>query len=644
MARYRSKRATLDTFQNFAAKTGIGTNTLSTANTYGFNPISRNRTLLEWMYRGSWLCGVAVDCVADDMTREGIQLSTAMDPDDKENLEAAIRNHQIWICLNQVAKWARLYGGSLGYICIKGQKPDTPLNIDSVGPGQFLGIIPMDMWMTTPDFNTAIVEPGPDYGNPQFYTVTATSPQFPFPRTRVHASRCVRMLGIELPYWQRTMENMWGISIYERIWDRLTAFDSTTQGAAQLAYKAYLRTFKVKGLRSIIAAGGPAFEALTKQMELMRLYQSNEGITLMDDADTFEAFNYTFAGMSDLLNSMAEQISGATQIPLARLFGQSPGGLNATGDHDLRTYYDNIKRQQERWFRRGLDVILRVLAQSEGIELPDGFQYDFTSLWQMTDDERSKVDQQDTAAVCEVQATGLLSPANFLKELRQRGRATNRWQTISDADIKEAEKVDFVPGMNELMAPSAEGAGTPEDGGGNSPNGIKPANENASQRPAKAAGKASGKDSARIFDLHGLPIHIETAKGEIRRGGKGLHKWQTAMPADYGFIAGLPSAEGFLEELDCYVGSDRESQDVLVINQQFVDGAKAGRFDEHKIMLGWADPIKAISAYEQAFSDGKGRARIQSAIALNMADFKSWLVQGDLTLPCEQIAGRMAAE
>lgn len=641
MARYRSKRATLDTFQNFAAKTGIGTNTLSTANTYGFNPITRNRTLLEWMYRGSWLCGVAVDCVADDMTREGINLSSAMDPDDKENLEAAIRNHQIWISLNQVAKWARLYGGALGYICIKGQKPDTPLNIDTVGPGQFLGIIPMDQWMTTPDFNTAITQPGPDYGNPQFYTVTATSPQFPFPRIRVHASRCVRMLGIELPYWQRTMENMWGISIYERIFDRLTAFDSTTQGAAQLAYKAYLRTFKVKGLRSIIATGGPAFEALTKQMELMRLYQSNEGITLMDDADTFETQEYTFSGISDILNSMAEQISGATQIPLARLFGQSPGGLNATGDHDLRTYYDNIKRLQERWFRRGLDVVLRCLAQSEQIELPDGFQYDFTSLWQMTDDEKSKVDQQDTQAVVSVQATGLLSPAGFLKELRQRGRATNRWQTISDADIKEAEKVDFVPGMSELLATGPEGAGTPEDGEGNSPNGIQPANQN--ERPG-AAKKPSAKDSARLFDLHGLPIQIEHLKGETRRGGKGGHKWETVMPASYGYIAGLPSAEGYLEELDCFVGPDAASEDVLVINQQHVRGPKKGLFDEHKVMLGFSDPMKAISAYEQAFDDGKGRERIGSAVALRMDQFKAWIAKGDLTQPCEEIAGRMAAE
>ncbi|MDI5448925.1 hypothetical protein MJL27_26670, partial [Salmonella enterica subsp. enterica serovar Anatum] len=41
-------------------------------------------------------------------------------------------------------------------------------------------------------------------------------------------------------------ENEWGMSVVERIWDRLTAFDSATVGAAQLVYKAHLRTYKVE--------------------------------------------------------------------------------------------------------------------------------------------------------------------------------------------------------------------------------------------------------------------------------------------------------------------------------------------------------------------------------------------------------------
>jgi hypothetical protein len=81
----------------------------------------------------------------------------------------------------------------------------------------------------------------------------------------VHHSRLIRMDGVKLPYQQKITENEWGMSIVERIFDRLTSYDSTSVGAAQLAYKAHLRTAKIKKLREIIAMGGKAFEALIKK-------------------------------------------------------------------------------------------------------------------------------------------------------------------------------------------------------------------------------------------------------------------------------------------------------------------------------------------------------------------------------------------
>src|SRR4051812_37851112 len=64
---------TADSFQNFMASVGFGTPNIHSGSTYGFTPITRERTLLEWMYRGSWVCGIAVDAPADDMTKMGVE-------------------------------------------------------------------------------------------------------------------------------------------------------------------------------------------------------------------------------------------------------------------------------------------------------------------------------------------------------------------------------------------------------------------------------------------------------------------------------------------------------------------------------------------------------------------------------------------
>lgn len=73
--------------------------------------------------------------------------------------------------------------------------------------------------------------------------------------------------------------------------------------------------------------GGKPFEALVKQMELVRQYQTNEGMSLFDSEDGFETHSYSFAGLSDLLSEFKEDIAGAVGIPLVRLFRQSPKGF-----------------------------------------------------------------------------------------------------------------------------------------------------------------------------------------------------------------------------------------------------------------------------------------------------------------------------
>src|SRR5690348_17001368 len=75
-----------DSFQNFMAKFGIGTDNLTSAGTYGFNPITRQRTILEWAHRGNWLSGCAVDIIADDMTRAGVDIVGNLKPEQIEQL------------------------------------------------------------------------------------------------------------------------------------------------------------------------------------------------------------------------------------------------------------------------------------------------------------------------------------------------------------------------------------------------------------------------------------------------------------------------------------------------------------------------------------------------------------------------------
>lgn len=437
--RVRVPARSTDSFANFQARLGVGAANLSAGSTYSFNPISRNRILLENMYRGSWLVGQAVDIVAEDMTRSGISIETTLPPDDTSAINGGLERLCIWQELNDTIKWSRLYGGCIAVVMIDGQNVSTPLKVGTVNKGQFKGLMVLDRWLVTPSLEDLITDFGPDYGYPKYYTVVADAPGLR--AQKIHHSRCIRLDGVTLPYWQRMAENGWGMSVVERLYDRLVAFDSTTQGAAQLVYRAHLRTYSVDGLRDIIGAGGPAYEGLLKQIEMIRLFQSIEGMTLMDMKDKFEAHSYSFSGLSDVMLQFGQQLSGALQIPLVRLFGQSPAGLNSTGDSDIRTYYDMIQSQQESRLRRGIGMVLDLLCRSElGNEPPKGFNFTFTPLWQMTPVEKATVGQAVTTAVTQAVDSGLVSSQVGTKELRQMSHSTGMFSNITDQDIANADE------------------------------------------------------------------------------------------------------------------------------------------------------------------------------------------------------------
>ncbi len=457
------KHLTSDGYDNFVSRIGLQNNNTLSAGTYVFDLITRNRVKLEAAYRGSWVVGAIVDSVAEDMTRAGINITSNESDEDIKDLEREISRLKIWNSLQAEIKWGRLYGGALGVLQIEGQDLATPLKLDSIAEGQFKGIAVFDRWQLNPVLNK-VIQTGPDLGLPAYYqivtTATSTEPDAPTAtgELTVHHSRCIRYTGIDLPFFQAITELMWGESILERLWDRLIAFDNATMSAAQLVDRANLRTVGVEGFREIIAAGGPAYEGLLQMFEMMRSLQDNEGLTLIDKNDTFATTAYTFTGLPDVLLQFAQQLAGASGVPLIRLLSQSPAGLNSDGDSDIRMYYDNINAQQESKLRQPWETLLKVLWRSTfGKPMPDDLEFTFMPLWQMSDSDKATVAKTQTETALGAFEAGVTDRATTLKELRQNSGDSGMFTNISDEMITEAENEPVpIPGEEDPNAINPE--------------------------------------------------------------------------------------------------------------------------------------------------------------------------------------------
>lgn len=140
------------------------------------------------------------------------------------------------------------------------------------------------------------------------------------------------------------------------------------------------------------------------------------------------------------------------------------------------------------------------------------------------------------------------------------------------------------------------------------------------KNPSEAQKRAGNYRKAHI-SIHGMPIAIENPKGSSRYGvGKDGKPWSVKMPASYGYIKGTVGHDK--DHIDVYVGPFANSKKAWVVDQHDSD---TGKFDEHKVFVGFGSEEHVRRTYDAAFSDGRGKDRRRRIHATDVAGLKHWL-------------------
>lgn len=143
------------------------------------------------------------------------------------------------------------------------------------------------------------------------------------------------------------------------------------------------------------------------------------------------------------------------------------------------------------------------------------------------------------------------------------------------------------------------------------------------------AQKKAGNYQKRHISFQGLPISLESIKGQVRSGTDPNGKqWSVKLPYDYGYIKRTEGADG--DHVDVCIGPDHQSDHVFIVDQHDL---RDGRFDEHKVMLGYRTKEEAVRAYQAGFSDGKGHERQRAVVRMSIPEFKRWLKTCDTKKP-----------
>lgn len=152
--------------------------------------------------------------------------------------------------------------------------------------------------------------------------------------------------------------------------------------------------------------------------------------------------------------------------------------------------------------------------------------------------------------------------------------------------------------------------------------------------PAQAEAGNYRKGKVRV---NGFEIAIESPRGSTRRGtAPDGTEWEIQMAHHYGDIKGTRAADG--DNLDVFIGDNPAAESVFVIDQVNAEG----RFDEHKVMMGFDSQEQAQQGYLANYEDGwQGLGAITEMPA---EQFRAWVEEGDTTQPLALEPAESASE
>ncbi|CAI1513133.1 phage-associated protein, HI1409 family [Serratia quinivorans] len=329
---------------------------------------------MESAYIENWIARAIVDFPVEDATREWRTFST----DDAKALQDAEKQFGIQAITQDAFRWAGVYGGA-GVLMITDQDLAKPLNLKKIKKGSLKQLKVLDrMLINGFDYNVTNIL-ADNYMRPEVFRVNGGL-------QNIHHSHFVVAPGAALPMRLRLINGGWDDSQLRRCLDDIKDSVAAKGGIASLILEANVDTITRANLSNDLASGDMD-EAITKRYRLFGMMKSLFRLALLDSNESFDRKPISFGGLGEILAVLMEWTSGASGIPMTRLFGVQAKGLGDSGQGDMNNYNNNIRGQQTTKYKPFLNKLDAVWIRSTLGVIPDGYDFEFSPLAQPSDSE-----------------------------------------------------------------------------------------------------------------------------------------------------------------------------------------------------------------------------------------------------------------
>jgi len=349
-----------------------------------------------------------VELRADEMTRRWIEFNyngEASDDEAAADIEAEMTRLKVDKLFHDAAEMCGFFGGCLAYIDtgdITGEDMKLPLGMDAdtfqvgalkgfkliepvyIAPGRYSCFNPLDR----------------DYFVPQSWLINGKE---------VHASRFLYFAEDKPPTLLLPAYNFFGIPLAQVVLQNVRHFEECNAAAARLLQKFSCTVFATDMQELLTGHDGGN---IRRRVQYFSQNRDNDGVMTIDkEAEAISDVSTPIGGVTEIVRQQMEIVSAMFGEPSVKLWGITPGGLNATGEADMKNHYDHIHALQERIFREPLEYVIKLLQLNTRGAVDDALSFEFVPLSDEDSDLKARCNKTTADTYATLIDRGVISSA-----------------------------------------------------------------------------------------------------------------------------------------------------------------------------------------------------------------------------------------
>ncbi|WP_311753229.1 DUF1073 domain-containing protein [Proteus columbae] len=386
-----------------------------------------------------WLVDKACNMPARDAIRQGYDIDCDNDDDRaiSKKLRKRDKKYRITHQLKELVHFGRVYGGRLALFVVETSNPkewyENPFNIDGVTKGMYKGIKQIDPQWVTADLTDANVQDPAcmDFYEPTYYVIGGR---------KYHKSHFIKFVPFPVPNVLKPLYNYFGVSVPERIYERVYASERTANEAPQLAM--------TKRLLTIGMADVEGMDELTIRQNILEFIEmrDNYGVQTVGKEDVVQQFDTSLADLDATIMTQYQLVASASNVPATKLLGTTPKGFNSTGEYEEANYREELESIQSNDLEELLQRHYDMLMRSEGLPVTE-ISITWAPLDSPTAVESADIELKQAQADSAYATTGAIDGLDIRKKL-----ASDKASSYYGIEVNEADYVEANTSTNEASA------------------------------------------------------------------------------------------------------------------------------------------------------------------------------------------------